>query len=119
MELLGKSREELRAYCRELGEPAYRGEQIYHWLYGEREFAIERMSNLPAGLRERLRREATIRLPRDVGVVATVHGGLGSIDTHGLKEEDGQYVNDAYGKSPTTIHLSVNGGIGSIRLQQQ
>jgi 23S rRNA (adenine2503-C2)-methyltransferase len=63
VELLGKSREELRTYCRELGEPAYRGEQIYHWLYGEREFAIERMSNLPAGLRERLQREATIRLP--------------------------------------------------------
>jgi uncharacterized protein DUF2154 len=63
--------------------------------------------------------EATIRLPKDVGVVATVHGGLGSIDTHGLKEEDGQYVNAAYGKSPTTIHLSVNGGIGSIKLQQQ
>jgi hypothetical protein len=63
--------------------------------------------------------EATIRLPRDVGVVAVVHGGLGSIDTRGLKEEDGQYVNEAYGKSPTTIHLSVNGGIGSIKLQQQ
>jgi hypothetical protein len=63
--------------------------------------------------------EATIRLPKDVGVVAVVHGGLGSIDTRGLKEEDGQYVNEAYGKSPTTIHLSVNGGIGSIRLQQQ
>jgi N-terminal domain of toast_rack, DUF2154 len=63
--------------------------------------------------------EATIRLPKDVGVVAVVHGGLGSIDTHGLKEEDGQYVNEAYGKSPTTIHLSVNGGIGSIKLQQQ
>jgi hypothetical protein len=63
--------------------------------------------------------EATIRLPKDVGVVATVHGGLGSIDTHGLKEEDGQYVNAAYGKSPTTIRLSVNGGIGSIKLQQQ
>jgi len=40
--------------------------------------------------------EATIRLPKDVGVVAVVHGGLGSIDTHGLKEEDGQYVNAAY-----------------------
>src|SRR5579859_42925 len=63
--------------------------------------------------------EETIRLPKDVGVVAVVHGGLGSIDTHGLKEEDGQYVNAPYGKSPTTIHLSVNGGIGSIRLQQQ
>lgn len=63
--------------------------------------------------------QATIRLPKNVGVIATVHGGLGSIDTHGLKEDDGQYVNEAYGKSPTTIHLSVNGGIGSIKLQQE
>jgi N-terminal domain of toast_rack, DUF2154/Domain of unknown function (DUF5668) len=63
--------------------------------------------------------EATVRLPKNVGVVAVVHGGLGSIDTHGLKEEDGQYVNEAYGKSPTTIHLTVQGGIGSIRLQQE
>ena len=63
MELLGKSREELRGYCRELGEPAYRGDQIYHWLYAEREFSIERMSNLPAALREKLQREATITMP--------------------------------------------------------
>jgi len=63
--------------------------------------------------------EANVRLPKNVGVVAVVHGGLGSIDTHGLKEEDGQYVNEAYGKSPTTIHLNVQGGIGSIKLQQE
>jgi len=64
--------------------------------------------------------QATIRLPKNVGVVAEIHGGLGSVDTHGLKEEeDGQYVNEAYGKSPSTIHLSINGGIGSIKLQQE
>lgn len=64
--------------------------------------------------------QATIRLPKNVGVVAEVHGGLGSVDTHGLKEEeDGHYVNEAYGKTPSTIHLSVNGGIGSIKLQQE
>ena len=63
MELLGKSREELRAYGQELGEPAYRGDQIYHWLYAEREFAFERMSNLPGELREKLKREATVSLP--------------------------------------------------------
>jgi len=63
VELLGKSREELRAYCQRLGEPAYRGDQVYHWLYGEREFAFEGMSNLPARLRERLEEEATIQLP--------------------------------------------------------
>ena len=63
MELLGKSREELKAYCAGLGEPAYRADQIFHWLYAAREFAVERWSNLPAGLREKLQREATIALP--------------------------------------------------------
>ena len=64
MELLGKSKEELRAWCAELGEPAYRGAQIYHALYAERKFEIARMTNLPAALRERLSKEARISLPQ-------------------------------------------------------
>lgn len=63
--------------------------------------------------------QAVVRLPRNIGVVATVHGGLGSIDVRGLKEEDGKYVNAAYGKSPNTIHLTVEGGIGQIKLEQE
>ncbi len=63
--------------------------------------------------------QATVRLPRNIGVIATVHGGLGSIDTHSLQKEDGQYVNSAYGKSPNTIHLTVEGGIGQIKLEQE
>jgi hypothetical protein len=63
--------------------------------------------------------EAVIRLPKNVGVVATVHGGLGAVDVHGLKEEDGQYTNAAYGKAPNTIHLTVEGGIGHIKLEQE
>ncbi len=63
--------------------------------------------------------QANIRLPRNVGVVVHASGGIGTIDTHGLKHEDGQYVNEAYGKSPTTIHLTVQGGIGAIKLTQE
>jgi len=63
MELLGKSKEGLREFCVTLGEPAYRGGQIYHALYAERKFAIARMTNLPAALRERLAKEARITLP--------------------------------------------------------
>jgi hypothetical protein len=37
----------------------------------------------------------------------------------GLKEEDGEYVNAAYGKSPNTLRLTVEGGIGHIRLEQE
>jgi 23S rRNA (adenine2503-C2)-methyltransferase len=63
IELLGKSKEELRAFCVALGEPAYRGGQIYHALYAERKFDFARMTNLPAALRGRLAQEATITLP--------------------------------------------------------
>src|SRR5208337_1126113 len=63
MELLGKSREELRAYCKSLGEPEYRGGQIYHALYAERKFDFTEMTNLPGALREKLARQAAITLP--------------------------------------------------------
>jgi 23S rRNA (adenine2503-C2)-methyltransferase len=62
--LLGKSREELRDFVQSLGEPAYRGGQIYHALYAERRFDVDAMTNLPATLRERLGREAVVVLPR-------------------------------------------------------
>ena len=63
VELLGKSKEELRALCVALGEPAYRGGQIYHALYAERKFEFARMTNLPATLRERLEKGARITQP--------------------------------------------------------
>ena len=63
MELLGKDRDELKAYFGTLGEPVYRADQIYRWLYAEREFSVERWSNLPAALREKLKRQTTITLP--------------------------------------------------------
>jgi len=62
-ELLGKDREELRTFCKGLGEPAFRGAQLYHAVYAERKFAFARMTNLPAALRERLVTEARISLP--------------------------------------------------------
>jgi 23S rRNA (adenine2503-C2)-methyltransferase len=63
MELLGKSKEELKAWCAELGEPTYRGAQIYHALYRERKFDLGLVTNLPAAFRERLTKEATVTLP--------------------------------------------------------
>ncbi len=60
--------------------------------------------------------QATIRLPKNVGVIARASGGIGSIDVHGLKHDGDSYTNDAYGKSPATIHLKVEGGIGQITL---
>jgi len=60
--------------------------------------------------------QAVIRLPKNVGVAVDAKGGIGAVTTHGLKKEDGNYVNDSFGHSPHTIHLEVAGGIGNIDL---
>jgi len=76
MELLGKSKEELRAMCVEMGEPAYRGGQIYHALYAERKFDVTGMTNLPAALRERLAKETRITLPEVKQRFASTDGSV-------------------------------------------
>lgn len=59
---------------------------------------------------------ATIRLPKDIGARVSASGGIGSINAHGLHRDGGDYVNDAYGKSASTINLRINGGVGQITL---
>lgn len=66
MDLLGKSQEELREFAESLGEPAYRGSQIYHGLYTERRREIESITVLPIELRKRLAEIARIQLPEIV-----------------------------------------------------
>ena len=75
-ELLGKSKEELREFCASLGEPSYRGGQIYHALYGERKFDLAGITNLPAALRKRLPREARITLPKVKQRFASADGSV-------------------------------------------
>src|SRR2546429_842471 len=88
MELLGKSKEELRAFCVALGEPAFRGAQIYHALYSERKFDVAQITNLPAALRERLRKEARITLPEVKQQFASADGSVRYLFGLGSAEEN-------------------------------
>lgn len=56
-----------------------------------------------------------LQLPKDTGVRIKV-SGLGGVDNFGLSKEDGYYVNEAYGHSPYTIEITVNGGLGSVEM---
>ena len=74
--LVGKSIGELRSMVQALGEPAYRGAQIYHALYRLRRTSFAEISNLPAALRERLEGDAVILLPRIVRAYQSDDGTL-------------------------------------------
>lgn len=61
--------------------------------------------------------QATVKLPRDVGVRVRARGGIGEIRAGELKKDGDTYTNDAYGKSSVTLQVEVEGGIGQINLE--
>ena len=63
--------------------------------------------------------QVSIRLPKDVGVTAHAAGGIGAVHAEGLHKDDGDYTNDAYGKTPHKVSVDVQGGIGEIELIQE
>ena len=59
----------------------------------------------------------TVRLPAIVGVRVHATGGLGAVNAPGFQRDGNAYVNSAYGKSPVTLTLDIQGGIGTINLE--
>ena len=60
--------------------------------------------------------DATVYLPKDVGVSARASGGLGEISVRGLHKSGENYVNDAWERPGVRIRLDIQGGVGSIKL---
>src|ERR1700680_3161755 len=87
-ELLGKTKEELRELCVSLGEPGYRGEQIYRALYAERKFDLEQVSNLPAALRERLAGSAGLGIPGEKQRFTSADGAIRYLFELGPSQKD-------------------------------
>ena len=60
VDLKGMEEAALAAFCGELGEPPYRGRQLFAWIYGRGEWDFERMSDLSKELRLRLAEGARV-----------------------------------------------------------
>jgi hypothetical protein len=60
--------------------------------------------------------EATVYLPKSVGVVATAQGGIGDISVRGLERRGGYWVNLGHENNPVTIRVDAKGGVGEINL---
>ena len=74
-ELTGMTCDEITAWVKDQGYPAFRGKQIFRWIHQGADF--EEMTNLPATMREKLQQEAvaqpvSIRLQRKSPLDGTV-----------------------------------------------
>ena len=63
--------------------------------------------------------EATIYLPKNVGIAATAAGGIGDISVEGLQKKGDRWVNDAFEGTGPKIRLDVRGGVGTVKLIAQ
>jgi hypothetical protein len=58
--------------------------------------------------------QATIHLPKSVGISATAVGGIGEVNVAGLEKRNDRWINPGHENDPVNIRLDVKGGIGQI-----
>ncbi|MFN3568392.1 MAG: 23S rRNA (adenine(2503)-C(2))-methyltransferase RlmN, partial [Caldimicrobium sp.] len=72
--LRGLTLEELQKLMIDLGEPPYRGKQIYHWITAKAAVSFEEMTDLPKALREKLKNHFHLSLPEVIQRVSDEEG---------------------------------------------
>ncbi|GAB4478568.1 MAG: 23S rRNA (adenine(2503)-C(2))-methyltransferase RlmN [Anaerolineae bacterium] len=92
------------------GEPRFRADQIWAWLYRHKVTSFDAMHNLPAGLRERLEAEARIG---GLELAAVAHSTDGETSKYALRLPDGQLIETvlmAYDGERRTACISTQAG---------
>jgi 23S rRNA (adenine2503-C2)-methyltransferase len=107
-DLVGLNRAELAALMAELGEPAFRARQLWHWIYyrGARDFSA--MSNLAKDFRQRLADKFILGRPLVTTDLASIDGTRKWL----LKFTDGQEVESVHIPEEDRGTLCVSSQVG-------
>jgi 23S rRNA (adenine2503-C2)-methyltransferase len=62
-QLLGMNCEQLEEYLLQIGQPRFRGRQIYRWIYQKDTNSFAEMSDIPLSLRQQLDQSAVVSIP--------------------------------------------------------
>ena len=102
------TREALREFVDGLGEPAYRGEQIFRWIWRQGARSFDEMTTLPKGLRERLAVAARISTPAIAQVDTSTDGTQKVL----LRLEDGREVETVLIPDRDRLTLCISSQVG-------
>jgi 23S rRNA (adenine2503-C2)-methyltransferase len=84
--LIGQSREDLAQIIKDHGAPAFRANQLWHWLYHRGARSFDDMANLPASLRTDLATAFTLERPG----ISTAQASTDGTQKWLLRFQDGQ-----------------------------
>jgi 23S rRNA (adenine2503-C2)-methyltransferase len=88
VDLLGLLPAELEALMEDMGQPRYRGRQIFHWVQARRAKGVEGMTDLPRGLRAELANRAIVGRPQ----VARMERSVDATRKYLLRLSDGEEI---------------------------
>ncbi len=108
LNLFGLSRDALRGVAASLGEPAYRGDQLYRWLYLKRARSTSDMTDLPKAVRAKIDADYTLRWP----TVAERSQSFDGTVKYLFRLDDGATIESVYIPESTrrTICISTQAG---------
>jgi 23S rRNA (adenine2503-C2)-methyltransferase len=90
--VFGRTVEQLQAWSRSQGEPAYRGRQLAAWFYTRRVTDFSAMTDLPTPLRERWQSQVPVTLPR----FAAVHESRDGSEKYLVELTDGERIETVF-----------------------
>jgi 23S rRNA (adenine2503-C2)-methyltransferase len=105
----GLTREALADHLETSGSPRFRATQIYSWVYRKRQRDPEKMTNLPAELRGRLRNLCELGLPQGASILAS---GDGSTHKFVLRLADGALVECVSMRTARRLTLCLSSQVG-------
>ena len=74
VDLKGLDQEGLISFCKDMGEPPYRGQQLFSWIYAKGEVCFDKMTDLPKTFREKLSHRTRVGLFCPEGAVEAADG---------------------------------------------
>lgn len=92
MNLFHLSRKELRDWVMQSGEPAFRADQIFEWIWEKGVFDFDQMSNISKGFREKLKAETKLITPKIIFEQKSSDGTIKYL----LQLEDGKTVESVW-----------------------
>lgn len=63
--------------------------------------------------------KSTIYIPKNMGVKVKAMKGIGSFKYSGLERNGDEYTNESFGKTPKSINISVEAGVGDINIVEK
>jgi 23S rRNA (adenine2503-C2)-methyltransferase len=104
------SKKELQEHFQSWGEPKFRADQVFRWIWKEKVFDFEKMTNLSRNLRSRLQLECDVVLPKVVQEQKSSDGTIKFL----LGLQDGRTVETVWipsaDKSRVTVCISTQVG---------